>query len=707
MAAIGSIRKQSGLLIILIGMAMVLFLLGDIFSGGSSFLTQDDQEVGKIAGKSISLQDYEVEVQKALDEQYGAEGATEAAKRSVRERVWQRMVSQGTLEKEMQRLGLTVSADELLDQVKNVKPGSILYQYFTDPNTGQIIEDFRDPNTGGLNPQRVLQAIQNLLASENAAQWLPIERAIRQDIAMEKYNTLISKGLMISGVEAQQISAEQNSNVTFTYALKEFNTIPNDQAEPSEEELRAYYEKHKHEKRFELEDELRSIKLAIFELNPTQADIDAIMNDLELLKPGFAADSNDTAYVAENADGQTNRLIAFRTASTLSDNLKDTVPNAAVGTVFGPFNEGGRAAIHKLVNVKSEPDSVKASHILIQIQDGDTAKISAAKAKLDSLKTVAQRQKNFADLATEFSEDFGSAEKGGDLDWFTRGRMVAPFEKAAFNGKPGDMVIVESQFGVHLLHITEQTAAKPKYLMATVDRLIEPSSATADNVYTLASKFSIDQKANASFDAIENGRIEEINEVRLTDRSVADMREVRDMVKWIFEAEVGDVSEPFESERHIGVAMVTSVSGGGTMSFEQAKSLIYIEAQNEKKANMILSDLGNASTVEDAAKSFGTSTKQVAGVSFSQGTLPGGLGRELKVLGHAFGMAEGQVSEPIVGTRGVFVIRVDKKSMGEAAEDLVDIKRTESSNISSRVNAQVNKALEEVFGVEDYRAKYY
>ncbi|MEX2597446.1 MAG: SurA N-terminal domain-containing protein, partial [Salibacteraceae bacterium] len=309
MAAIGKIRQQSGLLIALIGMAMLLFLLSDIFSNGTSFFTQGDQNVGSIAGEEISLKEFEIAVQQAIDEQFGAEGASGEEKKRVQERVWQDMIRSRVLNTELEKLGISVSEDELLDQLKNIQPNSVLYQYFTDPNTGQIIEQFQDPKTGGLNSQRVMQAIQNLLNSENAKDWLPIERALEQDVIMTKYMTLISKGMMTNSVEANQIGKEQAEAVSFSYTLKEFSAIPNDQAEPTDDELRTYFNAHKSEKRFEINDESRSVKLALFELSPTEEDLQAIYDELADLKEGFAADSNDTAFVGENADGRFSELV--------------------------------------------------------------------------------------------------------------------------------------------------------------------------------------------------------------------------------------------------------------------------------------------------------------------------------------------------------------------------------------------------------------
>ncbi|NQV51722.1 MAG: peptidylprolyl isomerase [Flavobacteriales bacterium] len=708
MAAIGTIRKQSGLLIVLIGMAMLLFLLGDLFSGGPNIFTQQEQVIGTIAGQEISMQDYEVQVQEAIEAQFGVEGATEQDKQSIRERIWEGMVRERVLETQLDQLGMSVSADEILDQVRNTKPGSVLYQYFTDQQTGQIIEQFRDPKTGGLNSERVLQAINNLLNSENSRDWLPIERAIQQDIATNKYTELLSKGMLASSIEARQISKEKTGQATFSYVLKEFAPMNGEEYEPSDEDLKAYYEKHKHEDRFKVEDEIRSLKIAVLDVIPTPEDILAIEAELKELRPEFEADSNDTAFVAENAEGLTRQMIRYRSLNDLNPALSDTLPKAAIGAVFGPVNEGGRLNLHKLIGIKNTPDSVRASHILISVSNGDTTQISKANALLDSLRTVAESQGNFDALATEFSEDPGSAVKGGDLDWFTRGRMVAPFEKASFSGKIGDMVIVESQFGVHLIHITDQTSYKPQYLLATVDRIIEPSKETSDEMYNQASRFSIEHKTLETFESPTGDiRIEPVEGLRVVDENVGPINNARDIVRWAFEAEVGDVSAPFENERFFIVAILVGVSEAGIMSFDDAKRLIYAEAANERKARMIMEEMGDYSTLEQAANALGADVKTANNVTFAQGSLPGGLGREMKVLGYAFSLPEGQVSKPIHGTRGVFVIEVKTRTNPDAEADLSNIKRTESGNMASRVNSQVYNALKKDAGVKDQRAKYY
>ncbi|GAB4374782.1 MAG: SurA N-terminal domain-containing protein [Salibacteraceae bacterium] len=707
MAAIGSIRKRSGLLIIAIGVAMVLFLLGDLFSGGAGWFSRQEVEVGEIAGKTVTQQEFEQRVQRIIDEQFGAEGTDERTKRAVRDRVWSEMVTERVYNAEFQKLGITVSPDELLNQVKNTTPGSVLYQYFSDPKTGQVLEQFRDQR-GQLDGNKVLAAVQNILNSENADQWIPIENAIKEDIKRRKYTTLLTKGLVVNSVEAKQKLLEESLPVMGVTAVKEYSSIDDANISPTEADYKSYYEKHKHEKRFQNEWETRSVKLAIMNVEPSPEDLQALTEELEELKPLFAADTNDTVFVMENADGQVKSLIRLFTEDRLPPPIKDTIVKSQPGVVVGPYTLGNQMLISKLSDIRYSPDSVRASHILIQIEDGDTAKIAKAKTKLDSLRQVAQKQNNFADLAREFSDDLGSAEKGGDLDWFTRGRMVPEFEKAAFNAKVGEMPIVVSQFGVHLIHVTDKTKDKKRYLISSVDRVIEPGKATVDMAYKNISRFAIEHNTPDKFTEPGDGIvIEQVDGLRLGDNVVGPIGEAKEVVQWAFQAEPNEVSAPIELENRFVVVLLTRIIEEGTMDLEDAKPIIHAEVIRSIKASQIMSELGEKTTVEEAAQHFGTDIIPLDGILFSNDALPNKLGKEPRVVGVMHGLEVQQNSKPIEGNRGVYVVRTDHRE--EAPADLdVSAKRRELTDLlGNRVSPSVFETLEKIFGVKDKRSLYY
>lgn len=689
---------------------MVLFILSDFVNsgGGSGAFGREEAIIGEIRGNEISQIDFEQIVEQEINQRYGPEGAPAEAKESIRERVWQEMLQKNILFEEYEKLGLAVSAQELLDEVKNTQPGSVLYQYFTDPQTGQIYEQFRDQRTGGLNSQMVLSAIQNLLDSENSREWIQIEKAIKQDRFYKKYSTLISKGLGATSTEAVAQAKERSEKRNFAYTVKEYMSIPDEEIEITDSDLSSYYSEHQNEKRFQQDKEMRSVEYIEFIVEPSDNDLEKLREEMLSLKEEFMADSNDTAFVAERSDTPAEQAIITLKEEQMLPELKDTMPNAAVGYVHGPYQSGGSFKISKLSAVKYAPDSVRARHILLQVQPGDTVKLDSAQAVIDSLKSAIRKGADFAELAKQYSEDLGSGAKGGDLDWFGRGRMVPPFEKACFEGNVGDMPIVESQFGVHLIEITDQTEDVKQYVISNVDRVIEPSKETTDKRYREASAFAIENDTPEKFK--ENAgqlQIRNSGPFSLDDDNVGGLMDVREIVRWAFDAEKGDISEPFELENKFVVVHLSNIRPEGTLPLEAVKNEIESEVLREKKAEKIMSQLGDYASVQDAANALGTEVIQASDSYFNSASLPGGLGREMKVLGTAFAMQQGAVSKPIQGNRGVFVISVTNIEDAGGEPQLEDEKRTLTEELRSKTQRTLYQALQENSDVVDNRGRYY
>ncbi len=711
MAAIGSIRKRSGLLIIIIGVALVLFLLTDFLGKANFGGPTGETNVGSIKGEPISQQDFGIRVENALQAQSQGQAITEAQRTQVRNRVWEQILRERILETEYSKLGLNVTPEELYDQIINAKPGSLIYQYFSDQQTGQVMDQFRDPNTGLLDGNKVIQTVGNILASENAAQWYPIEAAIKEDTKMQKYMTLLRSGLTATSTEAQSSFNDKNSTFSFNYTLKEFASIPDESVEVTDADLKAYFDEHKTEKRFKQSTEQRDIKYVVFEMNASPEDIQALRAEMAEMMPAFAADSNDTAFVLENTDQRLNEYLAYKTADEINPQIKDAVLAAEVGQVFGPYQQGDYLLISKLTGTKASPDSAQARHIFIQADPQDTASMADANALIDSLKTVIEKKKNFAAMAEEFSDDLGTAANGGDFgDWLTASRQDIPQAVVTnvLDGKKGDLTIVTSQAGVHLVEITDQTTAVNRYLIATVDNRIEPSKATANEVYNNASKFALEHKTRASFDAAnEDNMIQVAQNVVPGAKMLGRVSDADEIVRWAFTAEAGDVSEPKETENSIVIAMVDIIKEKGVVPFEAVKENIRPAVINEKKAAMIKNDLGQFTTLDEAASKLGAPVKSINNVNFDANVLPDGLGRELSVLGAAAAMSENEVSGAIEGNRGVFVISLMGKTPAAGEADLASEKRQMSNTLSGRVNQSAYEALKTAADIEDNRALFY
>jgi peptidyl-prolyl cis-trans isomerase D len=711
MAAIGSIRKRSGLLIIIIGVALVLFLLTDFLGRGPVGGPSGETNVGTILGESVSQQEFALRVENAIQEQSQNGAVSEVERTRIRSRVWEEILRERILDPEYEKLGIHVSPDELLSQIKNAQPGSLIYQYFSDRQTGQVLDQFRDPNTGLLDGNKVLQTIANILESENSSQWLPIEKAIKEDTKMQKYFTLLRSGLTATSVEAKQNYEARSSAFSFNYIVKEYSAIEDAAVEVTDADLKAYYNKHKSEKRFQQKSEQRDVKYVVFEMTASAEDIEDIKADMADMMPSFEADTNDTFFVLENSDRRLNENLEFKTAETMDVQIKDMVIASEIGKVFGPYQQGEYMMISKLSNIKATPDSAKARHIFIQANPQDTAAMADANNLLDSLKTVIEKRNNFSKMAEKYSGDLGTAANGGDLgDWLSRDRQDLPASviNQTLEGTKGDLKIITSEAGVHLVDITEQTNPVNRYLLATVDRKIEPSKETSDRAYSAASKFAIEHKTRASFEASnEEYVIQVAQNVVPGAKMIGRVSDAEEIVRWAFNAEAGDISEPKETQNSVVVAMVDIVKEKGVMSFEAIKEGVRPAVIKEKKAEKIIADLGSLTDLAAASNKVDAAIQTVSDVNFDANVMPGGLGRELKVLGVAAALEPNTMSQPIEGNRGVFVIQLTTKRTPSDEGDIASEKRQLSSELSNKVDQSAYDALKDASKIEDNRALFY
>lgn len=697
MAVISKIRNRSALLITVIGVAMGLFVLGDLLGSGSGLFQQQETNIAEIRGKKISFQEFEAMVQKEI----GSETVDERGREQVRQRVWDILLQENIMFEEYDELGLSVSPEELFEQVKMSSRNSIMAQYFTNPQTGQIYEQFRDPVTGGLNTTNVLSYIKQVLQSDQAESWLPVERAIKIDRLSRKYSNLIRKGLEPTPTAVQKELTTRSKKVTFQWVGINYASVEDSEVEVSDSDLKKYYNEHKDEERFQQKETTRGIEYLVFNVEPTAKDVASLREEMLDLKSDFATADNDTTFVNDYADTPFN--IRFFRKGQLPEEIDSLAFEVEKDTVFGPFEDNNFFKLSKVIGSKISSDSARARHILLEVTEGDTA---ATLALADSLKQVIKANNNFAQLALQYSIDKASAEKGGDLDWFTEGRMVKPFNDAVFEGEEGDMPIVTSQFGVHLIEIQEKTKEVEKVLVATVNREIRPSKNTYDAVFNEASKFSINNNTVEKF-RTEGGNmgIQTAAYIKEGDKTLGRLESPRPLIRWAYEAEKGNVSEPFEMDQKFVVAALTNIRPEGTLPFDEVKEQILTDVLNKKKAEYLISQIEGQNSLEQIANTWNSEVKSASEVTFANFTI-GGMGPEGAVIGTLFSIEPNVVSQPIEGNRGVYVVKV----INVVEDNLLTAENVEADltrSYVSRVDFETFNALKEKANIEDNRAKFY
>ena len=701
MATLQNIRNRGGLMIaIVIGLALGAFILGDMLNSGSKLMRPSQMKIAEIDGESIQYPDFQKKVEE-LSEVYKMNTQQtqidENTWEQIREQVWQGYLQENIVGKATEKLGISVSAEELFDLIQGNNPHPIIKQLFKNPKTGEI-----DKST----IIQFLKTLDNATPAQKSY-WLYIENQIKQDKLNSKYNNLVAKGLYVTSDEAKKSLTEKNKSANFQYVMLAYSSIPDADAKVSEQDLKAYYEKHKDEYK---QERTRRIEYVTFEVTPSEADKAATQKWLNDSKPEFGATTDNQQYINVNSDTRFDP--SFSKREELPAALSSWAFSAQPGDFYGPYFENGEYKLAKIDQFKMLPDSVQASHILINPQTYGS--MEKAKAIADSLKRNIDLGGNFAEIAMKYSEDPGSKSKGGDLGWFKRKQMVPEFEEAAFGGEVNKLYVVATRYGFHIIKPTKKGKDTNQVRVAILTKKVEPSSETYQRIYSVASKFASENQTVDTFNkAIVTEKLDKkIATLNENDRVVTGLESSRQLVRAAFTAEQGKMcinnegSTIFEFGNKFVVAAMTAATEAGASTFEEAKIRVELAVRKEKKAQMLADKLKSAgSDLASAASRLSTEVKEASGVNFNSYSIPS-LGFEPGVIGTVCSLPEGKISSPIKGNNGVFIAKVTSFTTGADA-DLKAEKNRVAQNLSYRAGSQVFESLKKVSEIVDKRSKFY
>jgi len=688
---------------IVIGLALGAFILGDMLNSGSNLMKPSQMEIAEIDGESVQYPEFQKKVEE-LSEIYKMNSQQaqidENTWEQIREQVWQGYLQDNIVGKASEKLGVTVSVEELFDLVQGSNPHPIIQQLF------------RDPKTGGVDKSTIIQFLKSLETNatpEQKSYWLYIENQIKQDKIRSKYNNLVSKGLYVTSEEAKKSLEAKNKSANFQYVVLAYSSIADATVTVSDSDLKDYYNKHKDEYK---QDKTRKIEYVTFEVLPSSADNSATQKWVGDSKQEFATVTDNEQYVNVNSDTRFDP--SFYKKEELPANLAEWAFSAQPGEFYGPYFENNEYKLAKIDQFKMLPDSVQASHILIKPETVGSAE--KAKALVDSLKRNIELGGNFAEVAMKYSED-GSKLKGGDLGWFKRRQMVPEFEEAAFSGEVNKLYVVATRFGFHLIKPTKKGKDTNQVRIAVLSRKVEPSTETYQKIYSETSKFASENQSLEAFNkAVVDQKLDKkIATLKESDREVAGLEQSRTLVRAAFSAEKGKImvnnegSSIFEFGNKFIIGAMTEATEEGASSFEEAKVRVDIVVRKEKKAQMLAEKLKNAasgqSDLASIASKLSTDVKDASGVNFTTFSIPA-VGFEPAVIGTVCSLSEGKVSAPIEGTNGVYLAKVTS-FVTAADNDLKGEKTRLAQALGYRAGSQVFESLKKVVDIEDKRAKFY
>jgi len=697
----GSLRNRAGLVIFVIGLAIVAFLLGDIIQSGTPFWAKKQNQIGSVNGEGLDYNVFNQQVeQTSLMYQQQMGGAeTPQIKNFAIQQVWNQFISKSLIDEEIEKIGLAVGKQEFNDLITGPNPSPQILQNFTNPQTGQFDRNF-------LN--QIISEARNG-GSEVAGQWETLLESIRSQKLTEKYSNLLKNSVYVTALEVQDEYTAKNKLANFKYLLLDYSSVKDSEIKLTDADYKAYYDKHKNS--FKNTEETRAVEYVLFDASPSAQDTAATLAGIQQLKTELAASTNDSLFATINSDNK--YPVTYVRKGQVHPALDSVLFNVSVGTTVGPFLSDDTYQIAKVISTKLSPDSVKASHILLNIAaEGGPDK---AKAKADSIKSLIQKGENFAALAVEFSQDPGSKATGGDLGTFPRGQMVGPFEEAAFGGKPGDVVVVNSQFGIHIIRIEKQVGLSKIVKAAIIDKVINAGKETTDAAYAKANDFFSEANAsNFGELATQKGiRINKAERIQAMDNSLNGEDAPRELFRWIYEAKTNDITDKiYETDHHFIVAKVSNISPKGIQPLASVKNEMEQGVRNLVKARMLKEKMDNAlngaSSIDQAAQKIGKTAIAVENVVLANPVIPG-LALESTVVGTVFGLQPNKPSKAIEGTQGVYAVQVDSFVN---PKELVDSERqTQQKQMltskEQRAWGAIFQALQNNADIDDNRIRFY
>ena len=698
MAVLQKIRKRSGLLLLAIGFALLAFVVQDLFTKG---MRSQSKNVGSINGKDVSFDQFRIKVANA--EKNGQNGRSTTQTQAANQ-VWDQEIALALFTDQFEKAGIRTSENNIIEVFKK------------DPNIGQ-------------NPQFLNQLGKFDLAKfkdffksnpEQAKAFQDRQTDAEVNSKFQIYSTMIKAGMYVTNADGKFKYRLEADKVNFDYVSVLYSTIKDSDVKVTDADVLDYMKKN--EKKFKSE-ETREIEYVVIEDKPSAKDEEEIKAKITGLLtgrvefkdgkydtiPSFKSAKNVAEFVGANSDKPYDST--YVTKQDLPAEHADKLFNLPTGEIYGPYINGKYYCLSKAMGRKAGAKA-KASHILISWEGTkvpnkkEKRTKEQAKAKAETL--LAQAQANpgsFMMLALTNSDD-SSAQQGGDLGYFTPGQMVKPFNDFVFNNPVGKIGLVETEFGYHIINVTDKQDA---IRLATVAQKIEPSEATSNEVYTKATQFEMDASKDKDFVAVAKKAKLTVNpaiKAKAMDESFGAAGNQRQIIKWAYtkDTNVGDVKR-FEVV-NVGniIARLKKINEKGLMAVEEAKPSVEGIIKNKKKAEKIMAKMKGA-TLDAIAKANATTVQNAPAASVENSGLVN-VGAEPKVVGAAFATAPNKFSAPVEGNSGVYVVMTKAVTKAPKLPNYDEYVKKLKAN-AAQASGRVFPALKSDAKIDDNRLEFY
>ena len=698
MATLGRIRNHGVLLLIVIGVALLIFIVTDFVNNGSTFFREQKANVGSIDGDKVKYNDflaslnqmqdfYKVERGQNIDDQMSEQ---------IRQEVWNQIVMRQVIEKDARNIGMGVSKQELSDLIMSKNPSPLI----------MMRPVFQNPETGMFDPNIVANFIKELESADgnknaNPEQvvlmknyWKFIETNVKFGSLFEKYNTLLTKSLVTNTKEAQFAYNNSKYSVDVLYAMKPYFTIADSTVKVADSDVEALYKKKKEQFK---QDPYVDIDFVVFPIKPSEEDIDAVRKQVETAKVGFVAVNDSLLTDTVNFNSDVPYRDVFLAQGDIPSDLRDFAFSADRGVVFGPVFVDNTFKIAKVVDTKQMSDSVKLSFIAIQ-----EATAEATKAKVDSVLGLA-KQTPFATLAQQYSADKQSSSRGGDIGWVRQVTLSPELLRKVSAAAINEPFVMSQGSAASIFVVTERTKPVKMVKLAVIERNVATSNGTQAKIFQEAKQFAGLLGGNGSdFDKKAKEKNYQVIPANTIDRNfprLLNIPETRQVIRWAFDSKVGATSDVFECGDNLVVATVKRMNKEGYKTLDEVKPQLLSELRKDKKFDM-MKGLFAGKTI-DGLRDEGLSVDTVKGLTFASNSA-GSLGFDAAMIANAPFAEVNKLSAPMKGNIGAFVFQVLSKTENPEPFDLKQMKYVIGQQ-NSGLFYYVLEALKKAYKVKDER----
>lgn len=733
MALIGKIRAKSGLLVAMIGIALLAFILNDyqsLFGIG-----EGEYGIGLVFGDKVDPASYSIASAKFQEQERNQAAQnnkefTETDMEASSDKAWNFMVDSTILSKEYEKLGIAVT-DRELDSYWYAKDGfnviQDLAQFFTDSLTG--IQTPQSIENGRVKLKATLDNLKKSKEAQAVEQWNGFKAYHTDRRKTEKYFGLLKQGVYVTDLEAEDQYYANNEKKTISFVVRRYTEISDADIKVSESELKTYFEEHKGDKKYLVRNANRDVKMFDVNIRPSKADSTVFTNKMNTLRAGFSASTNDSAFVAQNSETPVyfsdKRATSVPEGHPKADRYQtypmslDTIfKTAALGQLVGPYVSKEKMVLSKVIGFT--PASLKARHILISTNSSKDEKVIAAKKKTaDSIAKVLNKT-NWDAMAKKYSEDPGSKDKGGVYEDFLEGDMVKEFGGYCATAPIGKVGVVKTDFGFHIIEVLDRAPGKFP-LLASITITFKPSDETVANMESEVNGIlmKLDRKISKEEDAFKKATLFDtiVTRAKYAPRVI----QIEDKAPKVYgftttmardrvlemayaeDATVGTMTlSPIRDKEKYVIAMISAIRPEGEPLFENVRSQMERELIQEKKAKRFMNQMAGKS-LQAISKRFNTPVID-AEVTFGNPQISN-AGYEPTIIGNLFSGAlkKGQRTLPLKGESGVYVIQIKTSTKAPATTNFQAEKDQLMQGLANQVEGQAMGGLRKKAAVVDNR----